>query len=162
MPAARTSMTRRLNDETGYQRCFVCGQRNPVGLKLRFALDDGDVVTRFMPGPEHQGFPGVTHGGILAALLDETLGRTGLVEGTWMMTGRFAVRYRAPAPIGEPITVRARVLRRRPGAVEAEGEALRTDGTVVAEATGVFVNLPPAVLAEALRAYPELARYLSD
>ncbi len=154
------NLTQLLNDESSYQRCFVCGQRNPGGLKTHFWVEGRDIVTEFVPGPQHQGFPGVTHGGIVAALLDETLGRTGVLEGKWMITGRFEVRYRAPAPIGQTIMVRARIVRRRKGAVEAEGEAALGDGTVLAEARGVFVRLPQPVVATALKAYPELARYL--
>ncbi len=161
MPANRADPTRLLNDTSSYQRCFVCGQRNREGLQTRFWMEGQDIVTEFLPSSQHQGFPGVTHGGIIAALLDETLGRTGVLEGEWMMTGRFALRFRAPAPIGQPVRVCARIVRKRKGAVEAAGEAALKDGTVVAEATGVFVRLPPPLLAQAVRAHPELAEYFS-
>src|SRR3989442_13903180 len=68
-----------LNDTTDYQRCFVCGQRNPNGLHLVFQLDQNTIVADFQPREEHQGFPGVIHGGIVAAVLDEALGRTSLL-----------------------------------------------------------------------------------
>src|SRR5579864_3726600 len=64
-----------LNDTTDYQRCFVCGQRNPFGLHLVFRVEGDSVVADFQPREEHQGFPGVIHGGIVAAVLDEALGR---------------------------------------------------------------------------------------
>jgi acyl-coenzyme A thioesterase PaaI-like protein len=52
--------------------CFVCGIENPIGLKLRFYTDDeGRCIARFRPKPEHQGYPGQLHGGIISALLDE-------------------------------------------------------------------------------------------
>ena len=59
-----------LNDTTDYQRCFVCGQRNPFGLHLVFRREHDTVVADFQPREEHQGFPGVIHGGIVAAVLD--------------------------------------------------------------------------------------------
>jgi acyl-coenzyme A thioesterase PaaI-like protein len=160
MSSGLPEVTRWLNDESSYQGCYVCGQRNAQGLRRHFWLDGQDIVTEFLPGLEHQGFPGVTHGGIIAALLDETLGRTGVFEGQWMMTGRIAIRFRAPAPVGQTLTIRARVVRRRRRAVEAEGEAKLPDGSIVATATGFFVALPPPVLAQALADHPDLAEYL--
>jgi acyl-coenzyme A thioesterase PaaI-like protein len=51
--------------------CFLCGIENPIGLKLKFYTDDeGRCIARFRPRPEHQGYPGQLHGGIISALLD--------------------------------------------------------------------------------------------
>jgi acyl-coenzyme A thioesterase PaaI-like protein len=98
-----------LNDTTDYQRCFVCGQRNPYGLHLTFRREDDSVVADFLPREEHQGFPGVIHGGIVAAVLDEALNRTSLLSSqpAWTMTGRLEVRYRRYVPYGERLRVRA-------------------------------------------------------
>jgi acyl-coenzyme A thioesterase PaaI-like protein len=52
--------------------CFVCGIENPIGLKLFFYTDDeGRTITHFRPKPEHQGYPGQLHGGVISSLLDE-------------------------------------------------------------------------------------------
>src|SRR5881227_4222558 len=98
-----------LNDTTDYQRCFACGQRNPFGLQLVFRLDDKTIVADFQPREEHQGFPGVIHGGIVAAVLDEALNRTSLLgkHPAWTMTGRLEVRYRRSVPYGHLLRVRA-------------------------------------------------------
>jgi hypothetical protein len=53
--------------------CFVCGARNPVGLKLDFRVVDGRVETVFVPAPEHQGFAGIIHGGLVGLVLDEAM-----------------------------------------------------------------------------------------
>src|SRR5712691_4628140 len=89
-----------LNDTSSYQRCFVCGHRNPYGLHLFFRLDQNTIVADFQPREEHQGFPGVIHGGIVAAVLDEALGRTALLGShpEWTLTGRLEVRYRRLCP----------------------------------------------------------------
>ena len=51
--------------------CFVCGIDNPIGLHLHFYTDDeGRCIARFQPRPEHQGYPGQLHGGIISTLLD--------------------------------------------------------------------------------------------
>src|SRR5207248_10441272 len=54
--------------------CFVCGDRNPKGLRVRFYIEGDSVSGQFMPCDEHMGFRGITHGGIIAALLDEAMG----------------------------------------------------------------------------------------
>jgi len=51
--------------------CFVCGIDNPIGLHLSFYTDDqGRCVARFRPQPQHQGYPGQLHGGIISTILD--------------------------------------------------------------------------------------------
>src|SRR5438045_2078974 len=102
-----------LNDYSTYQQCFVCGQHNAHGLKTVYRQDGDRIVTTFSGDERHQGFPGVLHGGIISTLLDETMGRTALFERAWVMTGRLEVRYRSPAPIGEPLTVSAWATRHR-------------------------------------------------
>src|SRR5437667_1642936 len=57
-----------LNDTTDYQRCFACGQRNPYGIQMVFRLEDNTIVSDFSPREEHQGFPGMVHGGIVAVV----------------------------------------------------------------------------------------------
>jgi acyl-coenzyme A thioesterase PaaI-like protein len=123
--------------------CFVCGRENPSGLKLEFFQRDGEVETIFIARPEHQGWPGYVHGGILFAVLDETIGRVGFTIDAWSMSGRVEIRYRQPAPIGVPIRVTGTLVRDRGRALELKGEARLEDGTVVAEASGLYMRVPP-------------------
>ncbi len=127
--------------------CFVCGRENPVGLKVRWANDReaGEIRgTVSVPEP-FNGYPGVVHGGIVAALLDETAGRSVLMEGTFldlMVTRKMEVSYRRPTPTETPIELVGRLLRRDEGRAEAEAELRLPDGTVAARAT-VFLARPP-------------------
>ena len=123
------------------QACFVCGKANPHGLKLDFFVDEQRVTTTFEPTEEHQGWPGFVHGGILAAILDETIGRAGFLVDAWTMTGRLEIRYRQPAPIDQPITFVGMIARDRGKAMELEGFAQLPDGTVVAEGRGVYMRV---------------------
>jgi len=107
----------------------------------------------------HQGFPGVVHGGIISTLLDETMGRTALFERAWVMTGRLEVRYRNPAPTGEPLTVLAWATRLRSRSVETRGEVRRADGELLAEGTGLFLKVPEQVKQQAQEAHPEFREY---
>jgi acyl-coenzyme A thioesterase PaaI-like protein len=125
--------------------CFVCGKQNPHGLKLDFYEIDGRVETEFVPQPEHQGWPGYVHGGILFTVLDETIGRVGFTVGAWTMSGRIEIRYREPAPIGETLRVVGTLVRDRGRALELQGFAQLSNGTVVAEATGLYMRVPDAL-----------------
>ncbi len=122
--------------------CYVCGRENPSGLKLDFFDIDGRVETTFTPGPEHQGWPGFVHGGILFAVLDETIGRVGFTVDAFTMSGRVEIRYRRPAPIGMELRFVASLVRDRGRALELQGFAQLPDGSIVAEATGLYMRVP--------------------
>jgi acyl-coenzyme A thioesterase PaaI-like protein len=143
-----------------YAECFVCGESNPAGLHAAFSLGDApdEMRGRFTPDGRYQGYPGRVHGGVVASVLDETLGRAVALHGAWAFTARLEVRYRRPVPVGAAIEVRARQVRDRGRFVEARGEARLLDGEVVAEATGLFLKLAPEET-DALRAaiWPEEA-----
>jgi len=149
----------RLNDQSTYQRCFACGPRNESGLKLVFRREGDRVVADFTPSEAQQGFPGVLHGGIIATLLDETMGRTGALRQEWLMTGKLDIRFRKPGPIGRPMRVWAEIARERVGAIDAVGTVELDDGSVVADARGMFLRLPEAIAAETVAQYPEFINY---
>jgi acyl-coenzyme A thioesterase PaaI-like protein len=144
--------------------CFVCGRENPVGLKVRWANDrEAREIRGTVSVPEpFNGYPGVVHGGIVAALLDETAGRSVLMEGTFldlMVTRKMEVSYRRPTPTKTPLELVGRLLRRDEGRAEAEAELRLPDGTVAARAT-VFLARPPDEIAS--RWAPELAHWKVD
>jgi acyl-coenzyme A thioesterase PaaI-like protein len=153
-----------LNDTTDYQRCFVCGQRNPYGLHLVFRVEGDSVVADVQPREEHQGFPGVIHGGIVAAVLDEALGRTSLLgqHPEWTMTGRLEVRYRRYVPYGPLLRVRARLETERRRMLQATGLLTLSDdeSVVLAEAQGTFLPLTPQTVDTLMQDYPELRLFM--
>jgi uncharacterized protein (TIGR00369 family) len=101
--------------------------------------------------PEHfNGYPGVVHGGILAAILDETAGRAILLESgpdDLMVTARIEVTYRRPTPTGTPLLAVGRVVERGETRAETKGEIRLPDGTVSARAT-VWLARPPKRILE--------------
>jgi uncharacterized protein (TIGR00369 family) len=141
-----------LNDLTkqpNSQMCFVCGMENPIGLKLSFYEDsDRRVTATFTPGDEHQGYPGVLHGGIAAALLDEALGRVAIGRGVWLMTARMELRYKRTIPLGQPLTVVGQVRRETRRLFEAGGEIRLADGSVAATAKATYLPVPQDRLEE--------------
>ena len=121
-------------------RCFVCGSGNPIGLNVRFRLD-GDVCrAEFTPGESHMGYDGVTHGGILFCLLDDVMANYIFLRGERCYTAKAEVRYRAALPVGTPVKLEGRPIRRKGRLAVLEGRVLRADtDVVVAEATGSFM-----------------------
>ena len=140
-------------------RCFGCGRLNPHGLHLAFyALPDGSGLwTPFTPTPDHEGFQGIAHGGIVTALLDEVMGWTVFARDVWAVTARIAVDFRHPVAVGVPTRAIGRVVADRRRLLDAAAELRRDhDDLLLATATATFVRVP-ASQAAAWR-----DRYLGD
>lgn len=124
------------------QRCFMCGKHNPDGLHLDFEPEGAAGVRTTFTIPERfQGFAGIAHGGILAAILDECMVNTVWLRGVAAVTARFEVRLRRPVTIGQLVTFRAHVARQSSKGFEVESRAELEDGTVVAEARGLLLKV---------------------
>jgi len=128
--------------------CFLCGLQNPIGLKLAFYEDDDNrVIVHYVPEEEHQGYPGVLHGGIISALLDETIGRTLVRQDIWAMTVELNVRFIKSVPLGQPLTVIGEMVRLRSRTMEGRGEIRLADGTTAVTAEAKYVRLAPEKVA---------------
>ena len=126
--------------------CVVCGLRNPFGLRAQFyELETGEVLALFHPRDEHQSYPGRLHGGIATAILDETIGRVGLIkygEDIWGVTVEFQARFRRPVPLAEEIRVIGRITADTRRTFTGTGEILLPDGRVAVEGMGKYIKLP--------------------
>ena len=120
--------------------CFVCGNGNPIGLKVRFRLE-GDVCrAEFTPGTQHAGYDKVTHGGIVFSLLDDVMANYFWLNGQQCFTARADIRYREQLPIGTRVQLEARLVKRKGRLAVMEGRVLRaSDRAVMAEASGSFM-----------------------
>jgi acyl-coenzyme A thioesterase PaaI-like protein len=126
--------------------CFVCGESNAIGFRLRFETDGRIVQTRFCPRPEHSGFKNVMHGGLIATVLDEVM-----VWGCAVATRQFAycaemtVRFLSPVHPGEELVAVGELAANRKGRVfEAKGALRSQSGKTLAEATGKYLPLKTA------------------
>ena len=122
--------------------CFVCGQHNPAGLRVAFAVNGDTIVADWTPTVDHQGWQGVIHGGVLASLLDEAMAYTLFTRGCMGMTGRMQVRYRKPAQAGDCLHVEARCVHENGKIADIEG-TISVGERIVAEASARFMKLGP-------------------
>jgi uncharacterized protein (TIGR00369 family) len=137
--------------------CFVCGESNPAGLKLRFETDGRLVQTRFVPRAEHVGFRRTVHGGLTATLLDEIM-----VWACAVQTKRFAfcaelnVRFLNPVRPGEALVASGELVSNRRGKLfEAKAELRDKAGLVLATASGKYLPIKQAELADMVTDFVE-------
>jgi len=129
-----------------YRRCFACGTENPIGLHLRFRREEGGGArAEFRPRPEHQGWDGILHGGIIMTLLDETLAYATLFAVGPAVTAEIHARLRRPAPLEQTYVLSGTVERVRLGLVNAHATILDECGQLIAEADGKFMAVPNVV-----------------
>jgi acyl-coenzyme A thioesterase PaaI-like protein len=130
--------------------CFICGVENPVGLHLHiYETSPGTVETKYT-APEHfQGYPGVLHGGIVGAILDELSGRAHMgadpTSPRFMFTAKLEVKYRHNVPVGQPLRIVGQAGRSRGKTAEAwAGIYDARTNELLAEGRTLLVNVSEA------------------
>lgn len=140
----------------GFSHCYGCGSRNEHGHRLKSYVRGEEVVATFDPQPWHLAVPGFTYGGLIASLIDchgiaaataatyRAEGREpGSEPGLRYVTGRLAVDYLKPTPIGRvALTARAREIGPRKVVVDVE---LSAGGEVTARGEVIAVRLPKSM-----------------
>ena len=121
--------------------CFVCGKKNPIGLKLRFETVNGEHVTEFTPGPEHQGWAGITHGGILSAVADEVMARLVWMEGLHAVTAEMTIRFKHPARIGVSLRAAGRIEAESGRTINCKAIIQERGGRLIAEASARMLKV---------------------
>jgi acyl-coenzyme A thioesterase PaaI-like protein len=124
--------------------CFVCGESNPAGLRLRFHTDGKVVRAEFVPRVEHVGFATVVHGGIVSTVLDEIMvWACAVATHQFGYCAELTVRFQHPLRPGHPAVAEAELVSNRRNRVfEARGEIRDgVSGQVLASATGKYLPL---------------------
>jgi acyl-coenzyme A thioesterase PaaI-like protein len=137
----------RVHDSPYHPMSIVGGTAHPWAPQLHTTPIEGGVAGTVALGPAHEGGPGLAHGGVLSLLLDHAMGQAVYVSGHSAMTVSLEVRYRAPTPLGLPLTVSAIVDRSEGRRVFVTGR-VELDGRVTVEASGVFLKLTAANVAQ--------------
>ena len=129
--------------------CFICGLKNPVGLHLHIYETEPGVVESNYTAPEHfQGYPGVLHGGIVGAILDEISGRSQMGSDPqfprFMFTAKLEVKYRKNVPIGKSLRIIGKAGKSKGKTAEAWGGIYDAQTSeLLAESNALLINVPP-------------------
>jgi acyl-coenzyme A thioesterase PaaI-like protein len=123
-----------------YQHCFGCGAEHPTGLHLRMSGGDDRVVGSFLVTEHHQGAPGLAHGGVISAAVDEGMGFLLWLLATPAVTAHLEVDFRSPVPVGTELELEARLER-------VEGRRIYTsltgkvEGRVAVQARAMYIRV---------------------
>lgn len=123
--------------ELPYTRdCFVCGAHNPHGLHLRFRREGNEVYADFTPQPQHAGFRGIVHGGILSTVLDETMfWAAASTKKCFCLAAELNVRFITKVSVGQRMVCVARLKTVRSRLWESEAELRDEAGDVCVRGT---------------------------
>jgi uncharacterized protein (TIGR00369 family) len=123
--------------------CFVCGPDNAEGMHLKFAYDKSrkSFVCRFRLDKRYTGPPGHCHGGIIATILDEAMGKVNKLRQVIALTSQMTVEYLRPVPLNKPLRVHSREVSVRGRRHANMGEILNQKGQVLARGRALFIAI---------------------
>jgi acyl-coenzyme A thioesterase PaaI-like protein len=128
--------------KNAFPDCVVSGRANPMGIAARLWREGDEAVCQVTLGEAFEGAPGRAHGGIVASLIDETMGLVISMARTPAYTGRLTVTYRAPTPVGQLLEVRSRLADRSGRKLTITAE-LKAGRTLLAQGEGLFIAVDP-------------------
>lgn len=146
MPKAKSASghdTRYIRLQKNY--CFACGKNNSDGMRLRFTYDEERdcFVCRFRLGKRYTGPPGHCHGGIIATILDEAMGKVNKLRDVVALTSQITVDYLKPVPLNQALRVESREVRVRGRKHINMAEILNQKGEPLARSQGLFIAIDP-------------------
>ena len=154
-----------------FGHCFGCGQLHPTGLHLIAQAGSAlDLTAEFTVTENHQGAPGLAHGGLLSLAFDEALGKLMWLIRSPAVTGRLETDFMKPVPIGTTLHINASITGQvnRKVYTEAVGRLNGPDGEIAVRAAALFVIVPmshfmlnaPAEYLEFIKKSPELLAFV--
>jgi len=125
--------------------CFACGHSNPDGMRLKFSFDEktNRFISRFRLGKRYTGPPGHAHGGIIATILDEAMGKVNKIRQVIALTKDIEIQYLKPVPLGKPLRVESWEVRVRGRRHINTAEIYNQHGDVLARGQGTFIAIDP-------------------
>jgi uncharacterized protein (TIGR00369 family) len=125
--------------------CFGCGYDNPQGMRLKFTLDEESrqAICHFKLSRKYTGPPGHSHGGIIATILDEAMGKVNKFRNVLALTSSMEIKYLKPVPLGQALTVTAQEQSVDGRRHINTAEISNAKGEVLARSTGTFIAIDP-------------------
>lgn len=135
--------TREIQPTKNY--CFACGPDNPDGMHLQFTLDEErrTFVCHFSLSKRFTGPPGHCHGGIIATILDDAMGKPNKLRNVIAVTKEMTVEYLKPVPLEKPLRVEGREVAVHGRQHVNAAEIFNEEGEVLARSKGIFVAIDP-------------------
>jgi acyl-coenzyme A thioesterase PaaI-like protein len=154
-----------------FAHCFGCGEKHPTGLHLVAHVgNEMNITAEFVVSENHQGAPGLAHGGLLSLAFDEALGKLMWLIRSPAVTGRLETDFMKPVPIGTTLHISAQITGqvKRKVYTEAIGRLNGPDGDIAVRAAALFVIVPmshfmsnaPAEYLEHIKKSPELLAFV--
>jgi uncharacterized protein (TIGR00369 family) len=114
-------------------------------MRLKFAYDEerNCFVCKFRLGKRYSGPPGHCHGGIIATILDEAMGKVNKLRDVVALTSEIKVNYRKPVPLHKPLRVESREVSVTGRRHVNMAEILNENGEVLARGEGAFIAIDP-------------------
>jgi acyl-coenzyme A thioesterase PaaI-like protein len=134
--------------QSGFEDRAVGGRCNPTSVDLEVDWEDEEIVATVVLHRAFEGAPGRAHGGIVSAVFDDITGFVIGRLGEPAFTGELTVRFEAPVPVEEPLTIRTRLERRERRKLFITAEAT-ADGAVVATCKATYITVDPSIFAGA-------------
>ncbi len=125
--------------------CFACGPDNASGMHLKFTFDKQrqTFVSRFRLHDRYTGPPGHCHGGIIATILDEAMGKVNKLHDVIALTSQMTIDYLRPVPLNKPLRVESREVNVRGRKHVNMGEIVNQKGEVLARGQALFIAIDP-------------------
>jgi len=125
--------------------CFVCGPDNPKGMRLKFTLDEPrqSFICHFRLSKRYTGPPGHAHGGIIASILDDAMGKVNKLRHVIALTREMTVEYLKPVPLHKPLRVEGREIKVEGRTHINAAEILNENNEVLARSRGIFIAIDP-------------------
>lgn len=127
------------------QDCFGCGASHPTGLHLVAYAGEGMTITaKFTVTENHQGAPGLAHGGLLSCAFDEALGKLMWLVRAPAVTGKLETSFLLPVQVGATLFITAEILGQEGRKIycRAEGHLGSNEGPLAVEAAAIFITVP--------------------
>lgn len=127
------------------QKCFGCGPENDCGLKLEFHFEEARrrFVCHFTLPDRFEGPPSHAHGGIIATILDDAMGKANKLRNVVAVTKEMTVEYLKPVPLEKPLRVEGREVSVHGRQHINAAEIFNEEGEVLARSKGIFVAIDP-------------------
>ena len=130
--------------QTNSYMCFICGIHNDSGLKTNFYEMEDNTLVAIVKGKDiHQSYPNRMHGGVISALIDESVGRAIWIEEpeTWGVTMDLQMKYRKPVPLNEDLMVVSKITKNTRRVFEGTGYLINKEQQVLAEGNARYIKL---------------------